>query len=104
MTMLHDAAMGVDIKYKSEKTKPLLRKISRQWWRKKATRHAAKKALHEVEMLRERLSMASIECAEWRQKVGGAAYSRPGPEFMKMVEDGIVNRIGRYIRLTDEDF
>ena len=104
MTMLHTAAGGVDIRYKSDKTLPLLEKIRMQWWRRPSTRYAAIAAIKEVETLRERLSKAVVEISEWRWKVGGAAYPAKGPEFMAMVEDGIKNRIGDYLRITDEDF
>lgn len=103
MGMLVDAAGGVDIRYKDARTLPLLMKISRQWWRRPSTRYAAIAAIKEVETLRERLSMAAIECSEWRYKVGGAMYESRGFEFMEMVEGGIKNRIGQYIQITDED-
>jgi hypothetical protein len=103
MGMLVDAAGGVDIHYKDARTLPLLRKMSRQWWRRASTRRAARAALIEVETLRERLSMATVECSEWRLKVGGALYEERGFEFMEMVEGGIKNRIGKYIQITDED-
>jgi predicted house-cleaning NTP pyrophosphatase (Maf/HAM1 superfamily) len=103
MGMLVDAAGGVGIHYKDARTLPLLRKMSGQWWRRAKTRRAARAAQIEVETLRERLSMATIECSEWRYKVGGAMYESRGFEFMEIVEGGIKNRIGKYIQITDED-
>jgi len=104
MSMLHSTAAGVDIKYKSNRTIPLLTHLANRWWSRKVTREAAEEALNEVLVLRQRMADAAVEISEWRMKVGGAAYAEKGPVFMAMVEEGIKNRIGPYIRLTDEDF
>lgn len=103
MSMLHTAAAGVDIRYKDKRTLPLLEKIASQWWRRPSTRYAAIAAIKEVETLRERLSQATIEVSEWRYKVGGAAYKEYGAKFAGMVEQGMRDRIGTWLTITDED-
>lgn len=89
--------------YKSELTIPFLIRQTK-WYHRKATRQAALAALEEVRTLRKRLSIAAVEISEWRAKVGEAAYSLPGPQFAKLAEDGIRNRIGTWLTITDEDF
>jgi len=91
-----------DFTYRQDTT--WLDKIFNSRWRRKKLRHSAYKTAEEVRILRKRCYALAVECAEWRLKVGNAAYKAYGKEFAENVRVGMQHRGATPVQLTDDDF
>jgi len=94
--------MPYELNYRQDTT--WLDKIFNSRWRRKHLRSSAYKTAEEVRILRKRCYSLAVEAAEWRLKVGGAAYPNSGKWFAEEVRKGMAARGATPVQLTDDDF
>jgi hypothetical protein len=87
--------------YRNQDILKHLAKIRGQWWRRKKTKKLLLDVEMEMSIMHGRIQYMAVEISEWRYKIGGN-YSTQ--RLMGVVQDGIRNRVGEWIRICDDDF